>query len=68
LEQALSAQINRQVGDLLTPELVEGALEKVFRQVLEPLAERILTETAEKILTQEIERIKAELRSVERKA
>jgi len=68
LEESPSAQINRQVGDLLTSELVEEALEKAFRQVLEPLAERILTEAAEKILIQEIERVKADLRSVERKA
>jgi hypothetical protein len=64
-DQAISVEINRQIAQALSGERVETALERAFRQVLEPLAERILSQVAEKILIQEIERIKADLRSVE---
>ena len=53
------------VAVTVSEEMLEAAVTKAVRQVLEPLAERVFTETAERILNREIERLMADIKNVE---
>jgi hypothetical protein len=53
------------VAVTVSEEMLEAAVTKAVKQVLEPLAERVFAETAERILTREIERLTADIKGVE---
>lgn len=67
-----AASIDAVVGEQTVPvavtvseEMLEAAVTKAVKQVLEPLAERVFTETAERVLSREISRLMADIKSAE---